>query len=182
MADTLKYSEKILSRHSGDLYRIASIIVDNSFNAEAIVNPLSKSEYLGEEGDALNMGIFEVAEKSKKDTNCSLGIDENENYKLVGKWRGTEETTFNIVLFLCKSQLDRFHLEQAGFTIVCNQLCWSYPTESFVHILDIRKIHEAKEERKNSIAGRFMQGIRGLGNISGVSGQASAAMSIKSSP
>lgn len=181
MADTLKYSEKILSRHSGDLYRIASIIVDDSFNAEAIVNPLSKTEYESGEGDALNMGIFEVGEKSNKEANCSLGFDENANYKLIGKWRGTEATTFNIVLFLCKNQTERFHLEQAGFTMVCNQLCWSYPTESYVHILDIRKIHEAKEVQKNSLAGRFMQGIRGLGGVSGVSGNASA-LSIKSSP
>lgn len=116
------------------------------------------------------MGIFEVAEKSNKKENCSLGFDENANYKLIGKWRGTEETTFNIVLFLCKNQTERFHLEQAGFTMVCNQLCWSYPTESYVHILDIRKIHEAKEEQKNSLTGRFMQGIRGIGNIGGLGG------------
>ena len=155
MASTLQYSDKILSRHSGDLYRIASIIVDDTFNDQAIVNPLRKLAHSDDLDDDLNMGIFEVAERSKKENSSSLGFDENANYKLIGKWRGTENTTFNIVLFLCKSQTDRFHLEQAGFTMVCNQLCWSYPTESIVHILDIRQVHKVKEEHKGSVAGRF---------------------------
>jgi len=78
-------------------------------------------------------------EKRRKNTNCSsLNIDISHNYKLLGKWSGTEEVSFSIVLFLCKSKKERFHLEQAGFTMVCNQICWSYPTEPYVHILDVR--------------------------------------------
>lgn len=65
MAETLQYSEKIITRHSGDLYRIASIIVDKSFKDEAIVNPLNHKDfyYTDGEGEKINMGIFEVAEK-----------------------------------------------------------------------------------------------------------------------
>jgi len=73
-------------------------------------------------------------------------MDVKDNVKLLGKWRGTEEVSFNIVLFLCRSRRERFHLEQAGFTLVCNQVCWTYPTQPVVHILDVRKIHEAKAE------------------------------------
>ena len=69
---------------------------------------------------------------------------------MLGKWRGTEPVSFNIVLFAVKSERERFHLSKSGFQLVCNQLCWSYPTETIVHILDVRKIHEAKEEKKSS--------------------------------
>ena len=41
MASSLQYQKTILSRPSGDLYRIASIVVDDSFTDDAIVNPLA---------------------------------------------------------------------------------------------------------------------------------------------
>ena len=43
MADSLQYQKTILSRHSGDLYRIATIVVDDSFTDDAIVNPLGSA-------------------------------------------------------------------------------------------------------------------------------------------
>ena len=72
MADTLKYQETILSRHSGDLYRIASIIVDNTFSDDAIVNPVNNSYDVNNKKDIVNMGIFEVAERKNKEYQSSL--------------------------------------------------------------------------------------------------------------
>lgn len=66
MADTLQYQPTILSRHSGDLYRIASIVVDDSFTDDAIVNPLGNAQPSGE--SAAGAQGDSVSEKnSKKD-------------------------------------------------------------------------------------------------------------------
>ena len=119
MADTLKYQETILSRHSGDLYRIASIIVDNTFSDDAIVNPVNNAYDINNKKDILNMGIFEVAERKNKEYQSSLSCEVS-NYKLLQKWVGQENVSFNIVLFLCKNEKERFLLQEAGFTLVCN--------------------------------------------------------------
>lgn len=65
MAQSLRYQANIHSRHSGDLYRIASIVVDDTFTDDVAVNPLgsAKDEDLK---DKLNMGIFEVDTKKFK--------------------------------------------------------------------------------------------------------------------
>jgi hypothetical protein len=66
MAQSLRYQAKIHSRHSGDLYRIASIVVDDTFTDDVAVNPLGSAN-LTDLKDKLNMGIFEVETKKFKD-------------------------------------------------------------------------------------------------------------------
>lgn len=64
MTQSLQYQQKIHSRHSGDLYRIASIIVDERFTDDVVVNPLGSQ---GGQAEKLNMGIFEVESKKFKE-------------------------------------------------------------------------------------------------------------------
>jgi len=35
--------------------------------------------------------------------------------------------------------------------LVGDQLCWSYPSDSIIHILDVKNIHKVKEEKSSGI-------------------------------
>ena len=52
-----------------------------------------------------------------------------------------------IVLFLCKSKHERFHLNKAGFVVIGSYLCWSYPSEAVVHILDMTAMKTKKVDK-----------------------------------
>ena len=64
IADSLKYHDAILQSQSGDIYRIASIIVNDKFSDDAIVNPMGyenenkDNDAENESSDKINLGIF----------------------------------------------------------------------------------------------------------------------------
>lgn len=80
------------------------------------------------------MGIFVVNPKKKRESlNLSKMSVDNKDLK--------------IILFMCKSKRDREYLNNAGFVIVGKYLCWSFPKESVVHVLDMEGMN--KKESSN---------------------------------
>ena len=77
------------------------------------------------------MGIFVVNPKKKK---ACLNIS-----KL-----SYSNKSLKVILFMCKSKRDRQHLNNSGFVIVGKYLCWSFPAESIVHVLDMEKLNNEK--------------------------------------
>ena len=52
------------------------------------------------------------------------------------------EKEMKVVLFLCRSENDRHSLHNAGFCVVGTHLCWSYPDEKIVHVLDMDPLNK----------------------------------------
>ena len=59
-----------------------------------------------------------------------------------------------VVLFLCKTERDRFQLDKAGFCVVGSYLCWSYPEEKEVHILNMEDMNSIKRDKELMMAQR----------------------------
>ena len=131
--DTLKYADQVLVTKDNDLYRIASI-VNPKFDDKVAINLIDDSEKEADWVDDLNMGLFIVK--------CQNEVG------AVSARLAQDDKDLKIVLFLCKSERDRFHLHKAGFAICGKFLCWSYPEEKLVHILDMDPMNELKRERK----------------------------------
>jgi len=73
--------------------------------------------------DDLNMGLF-VVKSNTEEMNFQTKLD-------------VVDKSLKIVLFLCKTNTDREQLHNAGFAIAGSYLCWSYPAEALVHVLDM---------------------------------------------
>ena len=131
--DTLQYADQVLVTKDNDLYRIASI-VNPKFDDKVAINLIDDSEKEADWVDDLNMGLFIV--KSQNDVGA------------VSARLAHDDKDLKIVLFLCKSERDRFHLHKAGFAICGKFLCWSYPEEKLVHILDMDPMNELKREKR----------------------------------
>ena len=58
------------------------------------------------------------------------------------------EKELKIVLFLCKKDQDRFLLNRAGFQVCGKYLCWSFPSEKSVHILDMTGMTKVKKRNE----------------------------------
>ena len=76
--DTLLYEDNILCTDTGDLYRIASIVVDDRFTDDVTINPVHDPNNDNEVVDKLNAGIFVVSEK-KNSSKTSRSLNPNNN-------------------------------------------------------------------------------------------------------
>ena len=47
-----------------------------------------------------------------------------------------------IVVFLCKTEKDRWYFDRSGFCVCGDYLCWSYPDEKIVHLLNMAKMNK----------------------------------------
>ena len=87
--------------------------------------------------DFIDMGIFAVKPDEEL---LSPQIEPN-----------LDRGTLKIVLFLCKSEKDRFLLESASITVCGNFFCWSFPEEKVIHLIDMSNIHKlAVQKREES--------------------------------
>lgn len=76
--DTLLYENNVLCSDTGDLYRIASIVVDDRFTNDVTVNPVQDPNNDKKDVDKLNVGIFVVSEKKiSSEAKTTLNLDLN---------------------------------------------------------------------------------------------------------
>ena len=87
------------------------------------------------------MGIFIVKSKT--------GAEPNPDSKIV-----KDDKELKIILFLCQSFENRNQLNAAGFAICGKFLCWSYPAEKVVHILNMAAMNKTGTEEAVATAGR----------------------------
>ena len=127
----------MLVTKDNDLYRIASI-VNPKFDDKVAINLLDDTEKEADWKDDLKMGLFIVKCQNEAGAASERLAHDDKDLK--------------IILFLCKSEKERFHLHKAGFAICGKYLCWSYPEEKLVHILDMGPVNGLKREKKSAVA------------------------------
>ena len=68
---------------------------------------------------------------------------------------------------MCKSEKDRFYFNRSGFCVCGDYLCWSYPDEKIVHILNMAKMNEIKVEAKpkSALGAVTSVGMQGIANL-----------------
>ena len=105
------------------------------------------------------MGIFLVKSKAKREAVS------NPNSKIV-----KDEKELKIILFLCQTRRDRYQLDTAGFAICGKFLCWSYPEEKVVHILNMAAMNRTGTEEATKTVNRAFS--QAFGNLLGAGGLA----------
>ena len=100
------------------------------------------------------MGLFVVKPKAQ---------NLNDHQKKENGKISVIEKDLKIVLFLCTTEKDRHHLHQSGFSVVGDYLCWSYPEEKFVHVLNMTEIKAAEIDRDRT----FLGSVSELGSRAG---------------
>ena len=113
-----------------------------------------KSKDNADTADRLRMGLFVVKARNTV-----------ENYANSKLWKVDKD--LKIVVFLCKSERDRFLFNRSGFCVCGDYLCWSYPDEKIVHILNMAKMNEIKviEKPKSALTAVANVGMQGIANL-----------------
>ena len=112
-------------------------LVNRRFTRDVAIDlQTEESKQHGDENepDVLHMGLFVVTPK-KEEKNFQTKLE-------------VFDKDLKIVLFLCRKERDRQHLHNSGFAIVGNFLCWSYPEERLVHVLDMHELNEVQATKR----------------------------------
>lgn len=91
--------------------------------------------------------------------------DENERQKSVLR---DEVDDLNIIILLCKKKKDVAHVQNAGFIICGNYLCYQYPDSPIVNILPLKEVDWVPEVLEKNIFQRSFNKILNTNSVGAI--------------
>lgn len=105
------------------------------FDNNIAVNLLSDDKRQDLSKDSLWVGLFVVP--PELDRFGSLGEGEREHLQ-------SRHKELKVLVLLCKNEEDRRAINNSGFVVVGNSLCWQYPGRSVINILRLEGINQVR--------------------------------------
>ena len=137
--NSLNFQDQILCSKDGDIYRIATIVNQHFANEKAVnLQPINKNIDDKETGDEIWIGLYVVKPQENQQE------DPNEAKNFLRK----RDKELKILLLLCKTEKDQHAINNSGFVLCGDYLCWQYPEQASVHVLNMSRLNSIRLKRR----------------------------------